>query len=207
MGRFINADNLAYLGVDGTLHSYNLFAYCGNNPINKFDTTGKFGIAIGLFIGGSAIFGALAGAFVAATTGGNILEGIIEGAALGAVAATATVFVPELVAAVVPSAMSAATVSAISTAATFATSATAGMGVDYVAQRVSHELGDNSHTEFDLDEGRLLKTGVTTGIAGVVPTFGEPGASVINSIGSLVIGFDATFINASIEIAITQMIR
>ena len=33
--RFISADSISYLGADGTPVSYNLFAYCGNNPTMK----------------------------------------------------------------------------------------------------------------------------------------------------------------------------
>lgn len=33
MGRFINADNLSNLGSTGTALSYNLYAYCENNPV------------------------------------------------------------------------------------------------------------------------------------------------------------------------------
>ena len=32
-GRFINADDTDYLGADGSFASYNLFAYCNNNPV------------------------------------------------------------------------------------------------------------------------------------------------------------------------------
>lgn len=39
-GRFINADG--YLGTPGELLSFNMFAYCGNNPINNLDPSGKF---------------------------------------------------------------------------------------------------------------------------------------------------------------------
>ena len=38
-GRFINADNPSYLGSDG-ITSYNLFSYCGNNPVTGYDPTG-----------------------------------------------------------------------------------------------------------------------------------------------------------------------
>ena len=40
VGRFINADAIAYLGADSTLLSYNLFAYCKNNPAMGYDPTG-----------------------------------------------------------------------------------------------------------------------------------------------------------------------
>ena len=39
-GRFINADDVDYLGATGTEISYNAFAYCGNNPINDIDYDG-----------------------------------------------------------------------------------------------------------------------------------------------------------------------
>ena len=34
LGRFISADDVAYLGADGTPTSYNLFAYCKNSPVS-----------------------------------------------------------------------------------------------------------------------------------------------------------------------------
>ena len=42
VGRFINADAIAYLGADGTLLSYNLFTYCKNNPAMGYDPTGHW---------------------------------------------------------------------------------------------------------------------------------------------------------------------
>ena len=42
MGRFLNADSLSYLGADGELRGYNLYTYCGNNPVMKVDPTGHF---------------------------------------------------------------------------------------------------------------------------------------------------------------------
>ncbi len=49
VGRFINADEIGYLGVNGTIPSYNLFAYCENNPVNNEDPKGEF-IGIGALI-------------------------------------------------------------------------------------------------------------------------------------------------------------
>ena len=197
--RFISPDDPTYLGANGELTSYNLYAYCGNNPVNKIDKTGNLGLAIGIFIGVSTVIGGIAGAFTAACTGSNILEGTLEGAALGAVAATATIVTPLLLP---------ATASAVATvAATFVVAGVGGIVVDYTTQKISHELSENSNEEFVLNKGRLIKTFFTTGIAGVVPTYGNPGSSVINAAGSLVIGFDAAIINAAAEISITHILK
>ena len=40
LGRFISADDPAFLGT-GNLTSFNLFAYCNNNPCNKADSNGQ----------------------------------------------------------------------------------------------------------------------------------------------------------------------
>ena len=39
-GRYLNADEIN--GVQGQLLSYNMFAYCMNNPINNYDPDGHF---------------------------------------------------------------------------------------------------------------------------------------------------------------------
>lgn len=43
-GRFINADDVEYLGVSGTALSYNLYAYCENDPVNGSDPNGCYNI-------------------------------------------------------------------------------------------------------------------------------------------------------------------
>ena len=40
VGRFINADDAGYVGMNGTIASYNLFTYCGNNPVSNSDFAG-----------------------------------------------------------------------------------------------------------------------------------------------------------------------
>ena len=40
--RFINADDIDYLGASGTFLSYNLYAYCENNPVSLSDPNGHF---------------------------------------------------------------------------------------------------------------------------------------------------------------------
>ena len=173
-----------------------MFAYCNNNPTQHSDPSGELLIEAIVFVGVSAVVGALAGTFTAACTGGDLLEGALEGAALGAVAATATVLTPILL-----PAASTATVAI----ATFAVAGSVGLGVDILTQRISHETGEHSDEPFKIDWGRSVKTALTTGIAGVVPTYGNPTDSLINTVGSLIMGFDASFINAAAEIAIVNL--
>ncbi len=44
IGRFLNSDDLEYLGSGAELSNYNLFAYCNNNPVAGYDPTGTFKI-------------------------------------------------------------------------------------------------------------------------------------------------------------------
>ena len=62
-GRFLNADDTAFIGATGTVLSCNLFTYCENNPINKYDKNGNIAAnVIGAVIGG--IVGAIGGYFL-----------------------------------------------------------------------------------------------------------------------------------------------
>lgn len=46
VGRFVNADDISYLGATGTALSHNLFAYCENSCINGYDLDGNVTIII-----------------------------------------------------------------------------------------------------------------------------------------------------------------
>ena len=90
-GRFLNADDIANLGADGSILSYNLFAYCLNNPVNRFDVDGNWSLPnwLKVTVGAVAIVG-LAVATVctggaAAVICGAALSGAIAGGASGAV--------------------------------------------------------------------------------------------------------------------------
>ncbi|MBE6635509.1 MAG: RHS repeat-associated core domain-containing protein [Ruminococcaceae bacterium] len=53
-GRFISPDAPSYLGANGDLNSYNLYAYCSNNPVMYADPEGNViisSIVIGGFVG------------------------------------------------------------------------------------------------------------------------------------------------------------
>ena len=83
-GRFISAAVVAYLGADGKLVSYNLFTYCGNNPVMGYDPTGHWDW--GGVITGILIF--LGAAAMASAGGGATYEGTVT---IGALATTGAV--------------------------------------------------------------------------------------------------------------------
>ena len=113
IGRFINADDVQYLGENGDFVNYNLFAYCENNPTNRFDENGNWslpnwakvtigvvaivalavvtaasGLPAGVIAGAAltgAISGGVGGAITGAISGGleNGLPGVIDGACDG----------------------------------------------------------------------------------------------------------------------------
>ena len=81
-GRFINADIFVSTG-QGTLGS-NMYAYCGNNPVNKSDPSGALANWI---IGG--LIGGLVGGISAAFQGKDVFAGAMQGAVSGAIAGAA----------------------------------------------------------------------------------------------------------------------
>ena len=64
--RFINADS--YVSTGQGLLGYNMFAYCGNNPVNYVDLTGEFPLLAIIIITLGAIAGGIIGAAVADNT-------------------------------------------------------------------------------------------------------------------------------------------
>jgi RHS repeat-associated protein len=104
LGRFMTIDDLSYLDPE-SINGLNLYAYCGNNPINRYDSTGcdwesfwnnLWGKIIGTTLVvvavialsiatagiGTAVAGALGGGFLAAIAGGAV-GGAISGAIFG----------------------------------------------------------------------------------------------------------------------------
>ncbi len=51
-GRFLNADDVDYIGFDDSPISYNAFAYCGNNAVNYAD---YFGTSVSIILGVTAV--------------------------------------------------------------------------------------------------------------------------------------------------------
>ena len=80
VGRFISADAIGFLGANGDLNSYNLYAYCSNNPVMYTDPNGNF--VLSLFIASIALCGVIGGIVGFCATEGDEQDKI-EGAVLG----------------------------------------------------------------------------------------------------------------------------
>ena len=76
--RWMSLDSLEYID-ESKINGCNLYAYCGNDPVNNFDPSGHSAILIGLIIG--AIIGAAAGfgaaAYVDYTDDGEVFNGSV----------------------------------------------------------------------------------------------------------------------------------
>ena len=86
IGRFLNMDDISYADPEQS-HGLNLYAYCGNDPVNRIDPNGTFWgmILIGALIGG--LFNGISTLASGATLGQaalSFLSGGIMGAAMGA---------------------------------------------------------------------------------------------------------------------------
>ena len=78
--RWISPDSIEYLDPE-SINGLNLYAYCGNDPVNKYDPTGHIAILIAIAIG--AVLGGIYGGVSAAANDQNILAGILIGAVIG----------------------------------------------------------------------------------------------------------------------------
>ncbi|MGM9808924.1 MAG: RHS repeat-associated core domain-containing protein [Bacilli bacterium] len=78
--RWISPDSIDYLDPE-SINGLNLYAYCGNDPVNKYDPTGYSAILIAIAIG--AVLGGIYAGVSAAANDRNILTGILIGAVVG----------------------------------------------------------------------------------------------------------------------------
>lgn len=134
--RFINADS--QLNLKDGIAGYNMFAYCGNNPINRADLTGHAFMFVTAAVG--AVVGAVSGGIIAARKGKNVWAGIGIGAAAGGLVGLGA----DAAAGVLLAGSAAASTSAVITggSALISTVATGGFGAGatYVANNISRAI-------------------------------------------------------------------
>ena len=184
-GRFINADDVALLGADGTPLSYNLFAYCKNNPVLFEDHKGNFGLVAAVVLTG-AVVGGLLGAFSAATTGGNVLESAIEGVLTGAVGAACGLLISNPVVAI-------------------SCAAIGGMAVDYAPQATTQYIENGYLDSSKIDVGRIKKTGLLTGLGAAIPQFGQPTKYASDAFGTALIWGEGSTLITVADVVTTKI--
>ena len=166
MGRFINADGYASTG-QGLLGN-NMFAYCNNNPVIYSDPTGEFltvTAACAIIVGTCGIFGGLMGAVSALTTGGDVLECAIEGAATGVIGSTCGLFISNPVVAV-------------------GVAAIGGFAADVATQATKQYIQSGSVRFSEIDYKRSGRTAILTGCGTAVPQFSSGAQSLAGTVGT-----------------------
>ena len=91
--RFINADDISNLSANGDFASYNLYVYCGNNPVSRADDGGEFSnIVIGAVVGTAVEM--VSQMIVNVATGEQISKDLGKAAIKGAVGGALTAAFP-----------------------------------------------------------------------------------------------------------------
>ena len=92
MCRFINADGIDYLGMGDELLAFNLFSYCGNNPVMGYDPMGTFNcknlvlsvaVVVTVTLVVVATVATAGAAAVALGASASIVSSMVSGAAVG----------------------------------------------------------------------------------------------------------------------------
>ena len=136
IGRFITKDDIEYLGVSATTVSYNLYAYCNNDPVNNSDGSGnltipnwaKVVIGVGTIVGltiATTVTGGVAGVILGAALNGAVYGGI-GGAVVGGISGTISNGVSGIVSGVCSGFMNGVIFGAVSSALLSASSITYG---------------------------------------------------------------------------------
>lgn len=184
--RFVNTD--AYASTGNTILDHNMYTYCKNAPTNLVDSSGTLALsACAIVIGASGVIGALTGAFSAAATGGNVIEGAIEGLFLGAAGASCGLFLQGF--------------------AAVAVGAFCGLSIDVITQSVVQydATGTIDFNQFDLV--RIAKNAGTTGFGTLIPQWGKAADDVIAAIGTAVMWGEASTLIACTDAVATNVVN
>ena len=125
-----------------------------------------FGLAC-LIVGACALIGAGLGAANAASTGGDVLEGAVEGFLTGAAGAICGL--------------------TLSPIGAFIIGGISGGAIDFSVQAASQYIRTDTVDFSDIDWKRTIKTSVQTGVGAAIPSFGGGSANAVDAIGTALI--------------------
>ena len=181
VGRFISADTTDILGVSSDLYDKNLYAYCDNNPVMREDINGEFWIEIGV----SGLIGGALGAFSAAATGGNLIEGFVQGTLNGIIGAGFG-FAKNSIAGIVMSAFW-------------------GGVVDVGKQAISYYSKNGNLNAFELDWKSVWDTSIQMGIGTAIPAFKNGGNKMVNTVATTIIWNEAATVMTCADVIGTNL--
>ena len=72
---------------------------------------------------------------------------------------------------------------------------------------VSYDAAKKTADEFEIDNNRVLLSGVSTGISSIVPTPIDYEETITNSVSKIFIDFNDSMISSSIQIIIHKLIK
>ncbi len=133
------------------------------------------------------LIGGITGAYTAAATDGNVVEGTIEGALTGGGAAA----IGYITAPLNP---------IISITVSLAGGAAYGATIDIATQTVSHGIENGNFDNIDYDWGRVAEVAGATAISAAVPMFTNVQSSTTMAIGSAIVGADVSLAISSGQI-------
>lgn len=136
IGRFINADS--QLNPQEGFTGYNMFQYCGNNPVNRVDPTGHAFMFLTAAIG--AVAGAVVGGVIAAAKGKSVVKGALIGAAVGGLVGLGAGAAAGVLLAGSATASTAAVMTGGSALVATVSTGGLGAGVTYVANNISQAV-------------------------------------------------------------------
>ena len=151
-----------------------------------YDPSGNFGIAA--IIATGAIVGSLLGVFSAITTGGNVIESAVEGALTGAIGAACGLLIANPFVAV-------------------GVAVAGGAAVDFTTQAATQYIKDKEVDANQIDYGRVIKTGLQTGIGTAIPVLGEGAGNTVDAIGTALTWAEGSTLITCVDIAITKFIE
>ncbi len=162
IGRFLNMDDVSYADPE-QFHGLNLYAYCGNDPVNRIDPTGHFIVSLIVSMVVGAVIGGVMGGVKALSRGDNFWGGVLSGALIGGALSGAMALGGATMLAMAGGVTaSKLTLLAVTTTISFVGTSAAGMGAYAIEESMNGR---------QVRANELIRHGFTLGIKGGIAYF------------------------------------